>query len=231
MSAAPRLLLKQPAGWFAAGREVAEALAVLPDGAFRLYVYICLNADRHTGRYVVDAESLARVLRKERASIEDQLGELRCRGVCEWRADVVEIRDRFWPYQKRLAGTMDGPQAEYVRMARAAFLAPACVCSSFTPADEKLAANLYRCGVSLDHLHRAIWLGSARKYIAMLNGHPRTPITSLGYFASLLGEVAQAAVSDSYWGHVRQKTELLEQRWRQTTTPAATPAKRPELPG
>ena len=31
---APRLILKQPAGWFAAGREVAQAMTLLSDGAF-----------------------------------------------------------------------------------------------------------------------------------------------------------------------------------------------------
>jgi len=54
MSLLPRLQLKQPTGWFAAGREIAEALTLLPDPAFRLYLYICLNADRHTGRLVID---------------------------------------------------------------------------------------------------------------------------------------------------------------------------------
>ena len=54
MSAAPRLILKQPTGWLAAGREVAEALALLPDPVFRLYMYLCLNADRHTGRFRID---------------------------------------------------------------------------------------------------------------------------------------------------------------------------------
>ena len=46
MSAA-RLILKQPTGWFAAGRKVAQALAVLSDGAFKLYIHLCLQADRH----------------------------------------------------------------------------------------------------------------------------------------------------------------------------------------
>ena len=46
MSAA-RLILKQPTGWFAAGREVVQALAVLSDGAFKLYMHICFEADRH----------------------------------------------------------------------------------------------------------------------------------------------------------------------------------------
>jgi hypothetical protein len=42
--------LKHPSGWFAAGREVARAIALLSDGAFKLYIHLCLNADRRTGR-------------------------------------------------------------------------------------------------------------------------------------------------------------------------------------
>lgn len=44
-----RLILKQPTGWFAAGREVAQALALLSDGAFKLYIHLCLEADRPYG--------------------------------------------------------------------------------------------------------------------------------------------------------------------------------------
>lgn len=220
MSTSPRLVLKQPTGWFAAGREVAEALALLPDAVFRVYMYLCLNADRHTGRFVIDPASLARALGKDQAVIQDHLGELRSRGVCQWRADAVEICDRFWPYQKRLATTQDEGNAEYVRSLREAFLAPACVCSAFTPADEKLAANLYGRGVPLENLRRAIWLGCARKYMAMLNGRQRAPIASLAYFTELLEEVTRAPVSDTYWEHVRQKMEVLERRWQQTSSQA-----------
>jgi len=52
MSAA-RLTLKQSTGWFAAGREVAQALAMLSDGAFKLYTSLptgrpayCSSANR-----------------------------------------------------------------------------------------------------------------------------------------------------------------------------------------
>jgi hypothetical protein len=71
-----RLTLKQPTGWFAAGREVAQALAVFSDGAFRLYIHLCLHADRHTARARIELTGLAHVLRKSAASIEADLGEL-----------------------------------------------------------------------------------------------------------------------------------------------------------
>ena len=54
---APRLVLKRPSGWFAAGHEVAQALELLSDAAFKLFVYLCLNADRHTGRIAIGARS------------------------------------------------------------------------------------------------------------------------------------------------------------------------------
>jgi len=213
MSAA-RLILKQPTGWFAAGREVAQALALLSDGAFKLYIHLCLQADRHTARAGIERIELARVLRKPPALIEADFAELRRCEVCEHRGDHVEICDRFWPYQKQIAGA-GNPQTAFVRQAREAFLKPACVRSMFTAADEKLALNLYQRGVSLEQLHRAIWLGCARKYAAMLNGQTRLAINSLAYFTSLINEVAQPEIPASYWEHVRRKMEEMEKRWLQ----------------
>src|SRR3954451_23859681 len=139
----PRLQLKQPTGWFAAGREVAEALMLLPDAAFRLYIYICLNADRHTGRLATNPASMARVLTREQAAIEDDLRELARHGVCRRRGGVLEICERFWPYHRQSLKAPDNSPADYVRSAREVFLEPGCVCSAFTPADEKVAAGRY----------------------------------------------------------------------------------------
>jgi hypothetical protein len=211
------LILKQPTGWFAAGREVSEALALLSDGAFKLYIYLCLAADRHTGRAVMAPVEWARTLRKDLVSIERHFGELQVHGICDRQTDHVEICDRFWPYQKRLvAAPAPHTQAEFLRQVRTAFLAPACVRSAFTAADEKLAVNLSRRGTTLEQLCRAIWLGCARKYMAMLNGQTRLPITSLAYFASLIDEVNRPDIPIGYWEHVRRKMQEMEKRWLQT---------------
>ena len=97
---APRLILKQPTGWLAAGREVAQAMVLLSDGAFKLYLHLCLQADRHSARAVVDKPEWMQVLRKDPAWVEACLGELYRDKVCEDCGDGVEICDRFWPYQK-----------------------------------------------------------------------------------------------------------------------------------
>jgi len=52
-----RLILKQPTGWFAAGREFVQAMAQVSDGAFKLYVHICLTANRHTGHLTIESSS------------------------------------------------------------------------------------------------------------------------------------------------------------------------------
>lgn len=217
---AARLTLKQPTGWFAAGREVAQALALLSDGAFKLYIHICLQADRHTARTRIELTGLARVLRKTPAVIEADLAELDRSGVCERCGEGIEIRDQFWPYQKQTPLAIGNPQTEFVRQAREAFLKPACVRSTFTVADEKLTLNLCHRGVSLEQLRRTIWLGCARKYMAMLNGQTRLLITSLAYFATLIDEVSQPEVPASYWEYVRGRMEEMEKRWLRTRNSA-----------
>jgi hypothetical protein len=228
---ASRLILKQPTGWFAAGREVAQAMAVFSDGAFKLYLHLCLQADRHTARVVVDKPGWMQVLGKNLAWVEACLDELYRDKVCEDCGDGIEICDRFWPYQKQSRLAAAAADVEFVRQVRTAFLKPACVRSAFTAADEKLALNLYRRDVSLEQVLRAIWLGCARKYAAMLNGQTRQPITSLAYFASLVEEVGQPQIPASYWDHVRRRMAEMEKRWlRNLSVPAAAAVAEPSPP-
>src|SRR5438093_7200 len=67
MSASP-LVLKNPKGWFAAGAEVEKALTLLSDGAFKLYVYLCLNVRRDTATLETTQTELARGLKKGSAA-------------------------------------------------------------------------------------------------------------------------------------------------------------------
>ena len=103
---APRLILKQPTGWFAAGREFAQALTLLSDGAFKLYVYACLRADRRTGCLRATVDELARATTRAPTAIAVNMKELEERAVCcvvrdESSMFMLEISDRFWPYQRQ----------------------------------------------------------------------------------------------------------------------------------
>jgi len=85
----PRLILKQPTGWFAAGREFAQAITLLSDGAFKLYVYACLHAGRHTGCLRATVEELARAVETTPSVIAMHVDELEERAVCCVRRDRV----------------------------------------------------------------------------------------------------------------------------------------------
>jgi hypothetical protein len=216
---APRLILKQPTGWFAAGREFAQAIPLLSDGAFKLYVHACLMANRHTGRLSATVDELARATTRAPTAVAIDMKELEERAVCcvvrdEGSMFMLEISDSFWPYQRHQPPGRSGPEAEFIQKVRGLFLAPACVQASFSAADEKLALDLYRRGVSMEQITRAILLGCARKYVAMLNAKVRTPITSLQYFADIVEEVRESTIPESYWEPLRAKVTRMEQQWQ-----------------
>lgn len=221
---APRLQLKQSTGWFAAGREFAQALTLLSDSAFKLYVHLCLNANRHTGRLSATADELARAMIRAPATISTNLDELEACAVCHVIGRggshlMLEIRDRFWPYQKhQTSGCALQPEVDFAQKVRDLFLAPACVQASFSAADEKIATGLHRQGVSLEQISRAILLGCARKYVSMLNAGNRSPITSLQYFADVVDEVRESAIPESYWEPLRAKVTRMEKQWLQAHT-------------
>jgi hypothetical protein len=212
-----RLRLKKSSGWFAAGQEVAAALEILSDAAFKLYLWLCLHADRHTGRIAWDQTELVDVLQRGAESAIALLDELCHRQVCVRREGrdqvVVEICDRFWPYEKTSGVEPGVDQTSYLQQARQMLLRPACVRAGFSAADERLAATLYRRGVTLLQLQRAIWLGCARKYTALLKGSTPLLVTSLHYFTTIVDEVAATDAGDDYWRYVQSKAAQLERRW------------------
>jgi hypothetical protein len=215
MSAGPKLVLKQSTGWFAAGWTFAEAMTVLSDAAFKLFAWLCLNADRHTGRIRIPAVEIAQSLGKSEREIQAARDELVERGVCcdgDLGDRELEIADRYWPYEKQ---PYRSGAEKYVAQVRRLLSEPACVRCRFTAADEKMARGLYERGVTLAQLSRAIWLGCARKYTTLLSSQAAAmPIASLSYFAAVIDEVvAQPNTSDAYWSYVRRKAAALEQEW------------------
>jgi len=211
MIPATHLHLKQPTGWFAAGREIEQALTLLSDPAFKLFLWLCLHAQRSRGSLSASPAALASSLHKSETEIRTALDELFHLGVCNPADDdVIEIADRFWPYHRdaNAGGTVD--LALYIAQVKRCFLERRCVRSTFTPADENLAAQLYRNGVSVVDVERAILLGSLRKYVAWTNHGRDTPITTLHYFTALFDEVHHD-VSPGYWSYVSRKLRTYEQ--------------------
>ena len=213
MSPAPKLVLKQSTGWFAAGWSFGDAMITLSDSAFKLFAWFCLNAERHTGRMRITTAEIAHVLGKSEADIHVACEELLERGVCYGGMDVeVEIADRYWPYEKQQC---ESGSREYVIQVRKLLSAPACVQCRFSAADEQLARNLHQRGVSLTQVERAIWLGCARKYATWVaNDAGPATISSLSYFRAVIDEVVhEANTSDTYWAYIRRKAATLEREW------------------
>jgi hypothetical protein len=101
------LALKEASGWFAAGDSFRRALTELSDGAFKLFAYICLEADRRTGRLLMTQTELAQVLGKSRRIIGAYVAELQAQGVCcvrtgrnQFARTVFEVCDAYWPYKR-----------------------------------------------------------------------------------------------------------------------------------
>jgi hypothetical protein len=214
-----QLRLKQPTGWFAAGREVAQALSLLSDSAFRLFMWICLNADRGLGAIRIEPDEVARLLGKTGAEIRANLRDLFQAGIGQPTADgAMQIADRYWPYERAPTDQPAEKLATYISQLKRAFLARRCVRSAFTAADEKIATELFNTGVAIADVEHAILLGSLRKYVALINNGRGTPITSLRYFDALFDEVKD--ISPGYWAHVERRVRDVERQWGGFEVPA-----------
>jgi len=212
--------LKHSTGWFAAGREVARALTLLSDGAFKLYVHLCLNADRRTGRLNTEHRHLVKALGKSRRSVVTYLDELRRRGVCSTQAAVnqhlggeIEICDAFWPYEKAQSSTRTDTLSGYIEQTRRLLRARRCVADALTSVDERLTTALFERRTPIEQIEHAVLLGCARKYVALLNHESGDLIVSFSYFQNVIEEVGELKMPPQYWRYLQIRVERLEQQW------------------
>jgi Helix-turn-helix domain len=207
-----RLRLKQPSGWFAAGREIHRAATSLTDATFKIFVWLCLHAERASGTVNVSLAAVARDLGKDEAEVERGVQELIESGVCCRRElGQLEVLDPFWPYER--VPRAGHAEPAYVTAIATMLRRYKCVHCLFTPADQRLASQWCREGVTLERVSRAILLGVLRKYVMLLNHGKGSPITSLSYFQDLIREVDQPGMSSDYWTYSARKLHQLEQRW------------------
>jgi len=213
--------IKESSGWFPASGCMIEAALLLSDGAFKLFVYICLTADRETGRLRVAQGELARALGKSRRSISSYLDELSTKGVClvrpapnQHQTGDIEVADAFWPYYKPGVHSCDA-HSSYLDQIRRWMLQYPIIRSSFGAADQKLAAELFAKRIPLDQIDKALLLGVCRKYLAALNSTAPSPIYTLGYFVALIEEVAHTDVADAYWEYLRRRVRDFNDAWNE----------------
>ena len=212
--------LKRSSGWFAAGREVSRALAVLSDGAFRLFVYFCLNADRKTGQMRISHGDLAKATGRSRRSIISYMEELQRQRVCRVQSAAnqhvsgyIEICDAYWPYETARKEQSAPDRESYITQIRALMGTRRCVAISFAPADENLANDLFQRGVPIQQVERGFLLGCARKYSKLLNTKSNELIVSFSYFRNVIEEVRELQVSADYWRYLQRRVHQMERQW------------------
>jgi hypothetical protein len=131
-----------------------------------VFVWVCLQPDRHSGILPVTSNDLARALGKTGDEVPSCLEELERTGMCRRRdPDQIEIRDQFWPYERSLSMPQCDDLEVYVATVRQIFLRQGCVRSRFTPAGDRLAAEWNPQGIPVERLQRAFLLGTLRKYV------------------------------------------------------------------
>jgi len=230
MNPAALLKLKHPQGWFPAGPQMETILTQLADGPFKLFVYLCLHARRDTGTLETSQNTLAKSLRKSRRSVGSYLKQLQETGVCHVQMTqnphlqgLIEICENYWPYHREPNEPIPEAESAYVSQVQQQFLARACVSSSFSLADQRLARQWFEQGVPLERMEQTLLLGCTRKYVAWRNGQARTPIASLRYFEPILEEVSSQTGTLSYWSYLRSRMERLEKLWVENHPSSQTP--------
>ena len=114
------------------------------------------------------------------------------------RPEYYQVRAEPAGQEPESAGT-DG--TAYLEEFRRIFCDPVRGQRRFGPADERLAADWHRAGVSLETVRRAILLGSIRKPMSLLDRPDGEPGRSLRYFASPLEELRSESFQDCFWQH------------------------------
>ena len=216
--------LKRSSGWFAAGSSFKHALITLSDGAFKLFAYIALEADRQTGRLEATQTELARVLRKSRRAIGKYIAEIERTDICtvssatnQHARNKFEILDEYWPYDRAPVADREKSTEEdaYVAAVRDTFLETGCTRGIFGANDAKAARSLRQRGVSLQLVQSALILGACRKYISWLNGGSSEPIATLAYFEPLVSEIEQHSLPEGYREHIQSKIRKMARLWQE----------------
>ena len=214
-----KLLLKKRTNWFAAGEEFLKAMELLSDGAFKLFAFVCLKADRHTATYRTSSDQLPIALNKPRQVIGISLAELKAKGVCMVAVDEsgvgcsLTIAEEFWPYRNSSDVSAAQYPNGYVAAVRQQFLALGCASGRFGASEEAQAENLERRGIALQIVCDAMIVGACRKYVSWLNNGYSEPISSIAYFESVIGELLHSPPTDDYRKFLRFELKRLAELW------------------
>jgi len=219
-----KLRIKEPVGWFVAGEGFRYALGLLSDGAFKLFAYLSLQADRRTGRMTATHKELAAALGKSKRVVGTYVAELEAKEVCtvlsgknQFMATVYEISDRYWPYHRELS-SQELPEIQaYVESVGKCYEGLGCSNGKINAAGSETARQFHGRSIPFSVIDGAMLLGACRKYESWLNGGPQEPIRSMAYFEPLVADAQANPLPNGYSGYLRGKLRQLTQSWGRAT--------------
>jgi hypothetical protein len=189
----------------------------LPDGPFKLYVWLRLNAHIETGALETSQSELSRILNKARGTIRANLMTLERAQVCRMKfprnphgRGWIQIMDDYWPYERGASTRKDPEFRSYLDQIRKMASGRACIRKPLSLADEMVARHWHDQGITIEHISQALLMGCARKYVSWRNGAPRVPIGNLAYFKPILGEVRDNNAPPEDWRFIRDRIERRE---------------------
>jgi hypothetical protein len=99
-------------------------MSVLSDGAFKLFVWLCLEADRRSGSIKATQRELARAVGKSRRAVGGYVRELEAKGICkvepgtnQYGPTCFQVTDEYWPYHRAGGSQLDQHEASPARQA------------------------------------------------------------------------------------------------------------------
>lgn len=225
-----QLHLKKSANWFAAGEGFLKAMGILTDGAFQLFVFVCLKADRYTASYRTSRDLLAHALPKPLGAIESCLEEIEAKKVCSVVSNnqsghgcLLRIEDEFWPYCSPSPVSAGQRASGYVAAVRQVFLELGCTSGRFGTSEEAQAKSLEKRGVPLDIVRDAMIMGACRKYVSWLNNGYSEPISSVAYFEPVIGEFLRCPPPADYRESLPMELKRLTKHWSRSVPTLPNP--------
>jgi hypothetical protein len=213
-----KLRVKKNKGWFPAGESFLNAMSVLSDHTFKLFVFVCLSADRETATYTASSTRLAAVLGRSRHAVDAYLTELQDKKVClvnrvPYTGITFQVLDAYWPYECSGGTVIETNDGSFVDAVRKLFLSLGCTSGRFGFPEIEQARNLEKRGISLHELEDSMIVGACRKYVSWLSNGPSDPIASLHYFESLIEEIRERPFPPGYRDHLRMEVKKLADQW------------------
>jgi len=207
-------------GWFAAGEGFRKAMRLLPDGCFKLFAHLSLEANRRTGCMQTTIDDLARELNISKQAITMSIEQLRQKGFCRIQLTddqrsmmLVSICDDYWPYERESNGKTEA--ADYVAGVRECFLALECTAGKFGAGDIRKAREFEKLGIPLQTIQDALITGACRKLTSWLDGRISAPIGSLAYFEDIVLEMDVHPLPPGYREYLAFQVKKLALIWKQ----------------